>query len=312
MIRGLLASPKYRPQFSGHETFPLRQLWLRKAYVAVSRHGLHAPKGVFGDDDAIARFGVGKNMVSAIRHWSLACDVIAEVPNGFQVGPIGTLLFGPNGLDPYLEHPASAWLIHWYLAGEGRRSTTWYWLFNHVVGPVFDRDDIGKGIRDYCEQAKVNRAAAATISRDVEVCMRSYAPRSNNETAEDLVEPVLAELGLISHLKGNEYTFRIGPKRNLPDGVLLFALSRYWNSLESGANTMSLDMLAFERGALGLVFKMDIDSLAERLMNIEQPSQGAYGWSETAGLKQIVRLQQNIDPFQFLEPAYVAPTDRRN
>ena len=24
-----------KPQFSGHETFPLRQLWLRKAYKAV-------------------------------------------------------------------------------------------------------------------------------------------------------------------------------------------------------------------------------------------------------------------------------------
>jgi len=55
------------PQFSGHETFPLRQLWLRKAYDAVTESEEPAPRSVFADEDAIVRFGVGKNMAMSIR-----------------------------------------------------------------------------------------------------------------------------------------------------------------------------------------------------------------------------------------------------
>ena len=47
MIRGPLANPTFRAQFSGHETFPLRHLWLKKAYdqVAAAKDGA-APKSL--------------------------------------------------------------------------------------------------------------------------------------------------------------------------------------------------------------------------------------------------------------------------
>ena len=36
MIRGPLYDEGYRPKLSGHETFPLRYGWLKKAYDALS------------------------------------------------------------------------------------------------------------------------------------------------------------------------------------------------------------------------------------------------------------------------------------
>lgn len=66
------------PQFSGHETFPLRQLWLRKAYDAVAQYEGPAPRSVFADEEAIVRFGVGKNMAMSIRFWSTACGIIED------------------------------------------------------------------------------------------------------------------------------------------------------------------------------------------------------------------------------------------
>ncbi|MDZ4741515.1 MAG: DUF4007 family protein [Alphaproteobacteria bacterium] len=311
MLRGLLISKHYRPQFSGHETFPLRQLWLRKAFDAVHQAGGVASKSIFGDPAAIARFGVGKNMVAAIRHWALACDVIEETANGYAIGRVGEIFFGANGLDPYLEHPASAWLVHWYLAGEGQRSTTWYWLFNHVTGPMFDRLDVVRGLRNYCDDVKHSRSSMATIERDVDTCLRSYAPRSNNAAIEDFVEPVLGELGLISHLRSSEYTFRIGAKPSLPDGVVLFALARSWAQFATTANTLSLETIAYDTGAVGPVFKLDLDSLAERLARIEQTSNGAFAWSETAGLKQVIRRSE-VDPFDFLGGAYGARPRQRH
>ena len=55
MNRGPLYEDDYRPKLSGHETFPLRYGWLKKAFDAVE--GEVRPDGarpIFLDDDAIA------------------------------------------------------------------------------------------------------------------------------------------------------------------------------------------------------------------------------------------------------------------
>ena len=119
----------YRPQLSGHETFPLRYGWLKKAFDAImSTEGDAGNKEVFLGDDAIARFGVGKNMVASMRHWAAAADIIEETRG---VGVIGTTvfgnkIFGADGLDPYMEHPTTLWLVHWKLAARPAK-TTWFW-----------------------------------------------------------------------------------------------------------------------------------------------------------------------------------------
>ncbi len=108
MLETLLSDKK--AQFSGHETFPLRQLWLKKAYNEVKKNGdLHSKdnKSIFSDDSSVVRFGVGKNMVSAIRHWALATGIIeGDDKTGYKITNLGEMLFGKNGLDIYQEHIA--------------------------------------------------------------------------------------------------------------------------------------------------------------------------------------------------------------
>src|SRR5947209_12763996 len=101
--------------FSGHETFPFRYPWLKKGFDAVEEDG-----DVFLRDDAITTLGVGKNMVRSIRHWCLAAGTLEENPGNrggaLKVSDLGRLLLADDGLDPYLEDPATLWLIHWQLA----------------------------------------------------------------------------------------------------------------------------------------------------------------------------------------------------
>ena len=59
--------------FAGHESFPPRSLWPKKAYDAAQRD----PES-FGDEGAMVELGVGKNMVRAIRHWGLSFGILAE------------------------------------------------------------------------------------------------------------------------------------------------------------------------------------------------------------------------------------------
>lgn len=86
MARGPLFCKDYRPVFSGHETFPLRYGWLKKVYDAVSAtEDRPENKTVFLGEDAIARFGVGKNMVASMRHWGSAAGILKDIPSGHVI-----------------------------------------------------------------------------------------------------------------------------------------------------------------------------------------------------------------------------------
>jgi hypothetical protein len=296
MTRGPLYLEDYKPQFSGHETFPMRHGWLKKAYDAVANYEKVSDKrAVFTEDEAIACFGVGKNMVSAIRHWSASVDIIADSASqvGLDVTPFGRLLLSNTGLDPYLEHPASLWMIHWKLAGRPKL-TTWYWVFNHYSSDTFDRDHLVTGLERLAKDRKWVRVAPATIKRDVECFVRTYAakPITSNGAYEDSLESPLTELGLIKPI-GKRDGFRLvrGQKATLSAGVFLFALIDFWN-LNPTLSTTSFEAIAHEPGSPGKVFLLEENDLISRLQEIEDISQGAYRWSETAGLKQIIRKKE--------------------
>lgn len=313
MLRGPLGDPNFKDQqFSGHETFPLRHLWLRKAYDAVAKYKRGAPKSIFSDPAAIITFGVGKNMVTSIRHWAIACEIVEEDGDKYRPSEIGTFLFDEQtGRDPFMEAPATTWLMQWMIAGTPARTTTWYYAFNHFTAQTFDREAIATPIRELCKERGWQRTSAATIKRDVECFIRSYVPRTDSKFSDDSMEPVLAELGLIRPVGSKSFEFRRGPKPNLPDGVFLFALARYWDAHAPGQNTMAVESLAYEPGSPGRVFKLDEYSLIERLARIDDSSRGRFGWSDTAGVRNVARRAETVDPLTLLELAYDAGTRRR-
>lgn len=280
--------------FSGHETFPLRQMWLKK--VVEQSIGHVVSKSTFADENAIAEFGVGKNMVAAIRHWALACNVIAEgPPNGYTVTEDAIAIFDDDGFDPYSENPNTAWYAHWWLAGKGNRATTWHWLFNHVTSPVFSREELEAPLAEYARGLDANRKLSpATLSRDIETCIRSYAPRLSGGTPEDYAEPMLAELGLIYEEHRGHFAFRRGPKATLSDGMFAYALLDYWEKAAPDLSSLAFESIAYGEGSPGRVFKLDEDSVAERLFNLEAVTKGALSWTDTAGLRQVHRKEEKI------------------
>ncbi len=298
MSRGPLYEENYRPQFSGHETFPLRYGWLKKAFdsIAVSSETVDN-RSVFLGEDAIARFGVGKNMVAAIRHWASSVGVIKEDQKSGKILPntLGELLFGSTeteGLDPYLEDPTSLWVIHWQLCGRATK-TTWYWTFNLFPNDLFDRHHISDGLEKLASDRKWVRTSPATIKRDVECFVRTYVarPAAGKSTPEDTLESPLAELGLIKPV-GRRDGFRLvrGSKPSLGSGVFLFALVDFWlNSTYSELNQLPFDAIARAPGSPGRVFLLDENELAGRLMDIEETSKGVLAWSETSGVKGIIK-----------------------
>ncbi|GHC42487.1 hypothetical protein GCM10010096_11620 [Alcaligenes pakistanensis] len=288
-------SRKTSVHFSGHETFPLRQMWLKKLFDQCTNGGL-LPKSYLSDAKAIAEFGVGKNMVASIRHWALACGVMFEDGDNFRIRNLAIEILSDGGLDPYAEHPSTPWLAHWQLAGHCFRSTTWRWLFNHVTAPTFTRQELEDPLANYARELDPkHRLSASTISRDLETCLRSYAPRAAGGSPEDFAEPLLGELGLLQEVHKGQYAFRRGPKASLHDGIFAYALIDFWNNKAEGQSSLAFETIAYAEGSPGRVFKLDEESIAQRLIALSDFTGGKLEWTDSAGLRQVHRKELSKD-----------------
>lgn len=295
--------------FSGHETFPFRYAWLKKGVDELAHD-----EGVFSDDDAMTRLGVGKNMVRSIRHWCLAAgvaeeyqpDLLSRSPS-IRVSELGRRLFADEGWDPYLEDPATLWLIHWRIASNARRATTWFWAFSYVFDPEFTRDSLLSALLQWTETGGWKRIAATSLKRDVDCFLRTYLPaRGGNAILEDSLDCPLVELNLIREA-GDRQTFQFnrGPQPELPTGVLFYATLDFWSRSAPDAETMSLHDLAYHPGSPGRLFQIDEESLAARFEQLESWTNRHVSYGETAGLKQLYRRRE-VSPLAILEKTYAA------
>ena len=317
-MRGPLHESGYTPQFSGHETFPLRYGWLKKAYdrVAATEGDEAGNKAACWDDEAIARFGVGKNMVASMRHWAKTTRIIGESsPNKVCTAELGKLLFDEQGgADPYMENPATSWLIHWQLAAMPEK-TTWFWAFNHYPAITFERDRFEKLLERFINERGWSPVAAKTLKNDVACFLRTYATRqpTDKNGHDDTLESPLTELGLIKAIgKKDSFRFVRGPKPTLGNGIFTYALVDFWSRSAPNAATLSFEAVAHAPGGPGRVFLFDENETVDRLSMLETTTDGELRWSETAGLKQVVRstdldLNTRID---WLLADYGTPANR--
>lgn len=318
MPRSLLDDELSKLQFAGHETFPLRYGWLNKAYDQVTRAlraGNTDTNSIFIDDASISLFGVGKNMVVSMRHWALAVEVLRSKdgsPACLEPTDLGDLLLGE--CDPYLEHPASLWLLHWHLASKPGRATTWYWAFNELNEPSVDRDLIferlARRVASLRESGRMkeSRISDTTIKRDIECFVRTYQtrPLTGRAVQEDNLESPLSELALLQPVGiGNAFRFRRGPKPTLPDEVFLYGLVKFWRLLYGTRREMSVEAIAHEPGSPGRVFLLDEESVADRLIAISDLSHGAIRWDESTGMRQVyVQEIEKIDELEYVRALY--------
>jgi Protein of unknown function (DUF4007) len=268
---------------------------------------------VFARDDAITTLGVGKNMVRSIRHWVTGAEIVEEYEDdsggravNFRPSELGRRLFADEGWDPYLEDPATLWLLHWKIASNARRCTTWFWAFSYVFEPEFTRDTLLSALEQWAMAADWKRVAASSLKRDVDCFLRTYVPsrQSQGEVAEDSLDCPLVELGLIREA-GDRHTFQFnrGPQTELPTGVLVHATLDFWGRAAAEQETLSLHDLAHRPGSPGRLFQIDEDSLAARYEEIERLTERAVSYGETAGLKQLYR-RRAVDPLKVLERMY--------
>lgn len=290
--------------FSGHETFPFRHGWLKKGVDAVAQD-----PAFFSRERALVDLGVGKNMVSSIRHWCLAIGLIQESVQHrghFVVTEIGDLIFSNRGFDPYLEDPGTLWLIHWMLASNFKGATTWFWMFSNWNGIEFTRDRVAHEIQSWIEKQGYKPISENSLKRDIDCFVHTYVHSRNSKSSviEDTLDCPLVDLRLIGELAdGKTYQFQRGPQVSLPDQIFAFAVIDFWDRGSNQTQSIALEKLAYDPGSPGRLFKLDEDSLTARLENLAETTRNAFTYDETAGLRQVYKHEE-LDSSTFLRNYY--------
>ncbi len=291
--------------FSGHETFAFRYGWLKKGADAVSADPL-----IFTHEDALVRLGVGKNMVRSIRYWCLAMGLVEEddtVPNNrgraLRLTPIGTALLGSGGWDPYLEDPASLFLLHWHLIRSAVPATTWHLGFLVFREPSFRKADLKQFLLRRVSDSDAN-VADGLLERDIDCFVRTYAPSRNAALLrEETMDCPLVELDLLRETGPHAYQFTLGPKPTLPAEIFGYALLDYHATHHAVRSTIGVGECLYDSYSPGQAFKLDENSIVTYIQELERLTHGAISMDETAGIAQIY-LHRRLDPFALLQGYY--------
>ncbi|TVQ60190.1 MAG: DUF4007 family protein [Phycisphaerales bacterium] len=297
-------------RFSGHESFPLRFAWLAKAVRACSET---AHQDVFVRDDAVVTLGVGKNMVRSMRHWALRSGMIQPADDSkrggrYEPSPLGQYLFGFDGVDPYLEDPATTWLVHWGLCSDANESpTTWFYLFNLLREQSFTVPEAVECLLRFAEPASGKRANRNTVERDMHCFVRTYSRYEPDRkiSREETFDSPLSELNLIRQAhESDRILIERSERPTLPPAVFAYALLEYWRRQDTAAHTLSFEQIAYGPGGPGQVFKLSENSVVDLLDAIPATTGGAVSFDSTSGLRQVLRHKLVPDQLSVLARHY--------
>lgn len=286
-------------RFSGHETFPFRYTWLPKAYREVRED-----RDVFADEEnAMVLLGVGKNMVRAMRFWVQAAGIAtAGKPGGYIVTEFGKQLLDPNGgLDPFLEHRQTLWLLHWKLSTHVEEPLfAWDFLLNKWAHPEMTRSDV---LRQFAEEAERlgRKLSTVTLGQHFDTFLHTYVPTRSlkGEIQEDNLDCPLVELEFIqrigdrdSRTKGRRepiFAFRREAKNDISPELFAFCLDDFWQQRRQKELTLTFRDVAIAHGSPGQIFKLPEWDIRQRLDSFNSEADAPFKYEETAAIQRVTR-----------------------
>jgi len=264
--------------FSGHDSFHCRQLWLKKGYEYVKQGKS------FNDEEAVVLLGVGKNMVSSIRFWLKAFNIIdnEDIPTEFGI----RLLDDENGYDPFLEDDASLWLLHYQLVKNGFAST-YSIIFNEFRKEklFFNKDTFVNYIKRIGESNPDLRYNENTVTKDFAVFINLYKNDADSMNVEDSFTGILSEIELLNSMgkgKSEQYFIENMDRDNLPEPVVLFAILDNPNY----GSSISLNSLEFDINSPGSIFALNRTGLMNKISEIVNENK-EITFTDQAGIKEL-------------------------
>jgi hypothetical protein len=279
--------------FSGHDSFQCRQLWLKKGYDFILSNKS------FTDEDAVVKLGVGKNMVSSIRYWMKAFNIIDSKDNPTE---FGKKLLDDSGYDPFLEDDASIWLLHYQLIKTGL-ATTYSIIFNEFRKEkiLFNKESYVNFLKRIKDGEKTLSFNENTVSDDFVVFVKMYQNIFSNKDVEDSFSGILSEIELLKTVgkgKDEHYQIENNERDNLPNSILLFTILDNSNFGDS----ISLNSLEFDFNSPGAIFCLNRSGLVQKINEIVSDNKG-INYTDHAGVKEL-QFKNKPNPYTILDRYY--------
>ena len=240
------------PTFARHETFHPRYLWLKKAYDGVSTDPL-----AFRQKDAIVKFGVGKNMVNAIKFWSLAFKITETAKKGIVPTKFGDKIFSKDGLDPYLERAETLWILHWKLLAPPCSVPVWWIALNEITATVVESGNVLDIVQDRVRNnPQWKTPSEGSVKRDMDVFLHMYTSKKDRLGIEEYLDCPFRGMTLVKYTANKSLRFTFGQKTGLTPQVVAFACVDFACRIGT-ADRISLARLAVEPGGVGNTFKLN-------------------------------------------------------
>jgi len=298
-------------RFSGHQTFPLRITWIPKAVAEITA----GRDPLTNTDEGITQFGLGKNMVEALRCWIEAFQIAKKGERGWVLTTIGSLVFDPtDGLDSYYEDVSTSWLLHWLICTNTESPFfAWECLFNRWPSTEFCASQVIEAFNK--ETNKTPRPASdVTLRQHWEVFLHSYR-RPPADKGEDHLDSAMSVLRLIQEFGERPnaggrwetvYSFDLARKEAIPQQLFAFFLHDWWNQKYFNESTAPLREIVMGEHSPGRLLKMQESEIIQRVADLVTRQPKVFQIVESTNLRQLHRLQKS-DGLNDLKAAYRTP-----
>lgn len=255
-----------KPKVKGHASFILRDGWVNKGLAELVK-----PKNekIFTAGNAADVFGIGSNMVPALRYWLQCFNMVEEKPGkGTFLSTFGELV---SEYDSYLEDIFTIWIMHSNISKNLEKATLFHDYFNDEKIQVTTREmltDI------FVEKWKEHKIPDASIKSDVDVLFNMYCKSKVNDDPEDKIVSPVNELLLIKKI-GEEYKKVQPDLRTIPDEVILYELSvmferEYGDKRRVGEHkALSIEKIAEGKYSLGAIYNLSRVATNQMLNRLE-------------------------------------------
>lgn len=257
--------------FAKHGTFYVRNGWLRKGLMAIKKDPLiFSPSNM---ELAIDTLGIGKVMVTSLRYWLVTLGLTEESRQANAVvqniTEFGKIIIRN---DEYFERKGTLWLLHYKLATNKEKATTWYWFFNIFPYKEFDKELFINELKMYCDKVLKKKVSESSLNKDFLCLKNTYLYSKNISNKFDLEETIdcpFRELKLLSEKEYSNKILRLNININELDASVVYycILDRFNPDV---GDQISFDKLVDEENSIGKIFNLTNSQLYKYFDEMEK------------------------------------------
>jgi hypothetical protein len=284
-----------RPVFSGHDTFQCRHLWLKKGYDYIK-----SGKS-FNAEDAVVELGVGKNMVTSIRYWMRAFNLLDINDDTTE---FAHQFFSDEGFDPYLEDEATLWLLHYQLV-KRNYATTYNILFNEFRKEriEFTKEQFWQYIKYKFDGFVDTKGRQNTVDSDFITFTKMYVGDIDSKDKEDMIAGILTELNLVKYWSKNKdkiFTIEPSERKEIPNAVLLYSLTEN----EKYGISIDFQTILSDWNSPGSIFALNENGLYDKMESIAAEYADIVIFKDDAGIRELQFKGEKPSPYTILKVYY--------